>query len=103
MSAPMAYQWTGEAMEPLPRFRRIADRVFVIGEEYALVEHKERSAASHAHYFAAVNEAWKNLSEEAAERFPTADHLRKYALIKAGYRDERTVACASRAEALRVA
>ena len=36
-------------------------------------------------------------------RFATEEHLRKYALVKAGYRDERAIVCASRAEARRIA
>lgn len=31
------------------------------------------------------------------------EHLRKYALIRTGHRDERTIVCASKAEARRVA
>jgi hypothetical protein len=62
----------------------------------------ERSSASHRHYFAAVYDAWLNLPEIDAERFPTADHLRKYALIRAGYCDTRELVCASKAEAVRV-
>lgn len=98
---PMVFNWNGEAMVPLQPKR--ADRFFVIGENYRLGIIEERSSNSHSHYFAAVNEAWKNLPEEEAERFPTADHLRKYALIRAGYYDERSVTCASEAEAQRVA
>jgi hypothetical protein len=59
--------------------------------------------ASHNQYFAAVTEAWKNLPEEYADQFPSVDHLRKWCLIKAGYRDERTIACSSKAEAQRIA
>lgn len=104
MSAPpLAYQWTGETMAPVGRFAAEADRHFVIGERYVLVEHEHRSAASHRHFFACVNEAWANLPEHMAERLPTPDHLRKYALIKAGFRDVRSISCASRAEALRIA
>ena len=58
---------------------------------------------SHRFYFASVNEAWKNLPEDMAERYPTSDHLRKWALIKAGYRDERSIVASSKAEALRIA
>ncbi len=64
---------------------------------------EDRSAASHRHYFAAINECWRSLSEELADQFASAEHLRKAALIKAGYRDERSIVCASHAEALRVA
>jgi hypothetical protein len=96
-------QWDGEAFRPIGRGRRDADRYFVIGERYTLVEEKQRSGASHRHYFASVNEAWTNLPEHVAGRFPTADHLRKYALIMTGFRDERTIVASSRAEAHRLA
>ena len=36
-------------------------------------------------------------------QFATDEHLRKHALIMSGYRDERSFACASNAEALRLA
>ncbi|MDO8534121.1 MAG: hypothetical protein Q7S17_05190 [Xanthobacteraceae bacterium] len=81
----------------------MADKHYVVGETYWMVPHEERSTASHAHYFAAVNEAWQNLSDEQALRFPTAEHLRKWALIEAGYRDERSIVASSKAEAQRLA
>lgn len=101
--APIPMRWTGEAMQPLPRFASEADRSFVIGKVYRLVEHQERSQNSHAHYFAALHEAWQNLPENLADQFPTPEHFRKRLLIKAGYRDERSIVCGSKAEAQRVA
>lgn len=62
-----------------------------------------RSKKSHDHYFVLVEEAWANLPEYEADRYPTSEHLRKAALIRAGYRDERSIVCASKAEAERVA
>lgn len=98
---PLDFQWSGEGMYPLNS--RAAARQFVVGEVYHLEHREDRSARSHAHYFAAVNEAWQNLPDALAERFPTAEHLRKYALIHTGYRDERSVVCSSAAEARRLA
>ena len=69
----------------------------------ALAPAELRSSPSHRHYFACVREAWVNLPEGLAERFATEEHLRKYALIKAGYRDERSIVCTSTAEVRRVA
>ncbi len=99
MPAPHAilFDWDGEAM--IPRSQSAADRQYVVGESYRLAVHEPRSVNSHNHFFAAVNEAWRNLPEHLAERHPTADHLRKWALIKAGYRDERVIVCANAAEA----
>ena len=98
---PIAFTWNGEVMVPLQP--RLADRYYVVGETYRLEPREDRSQISHNHYFASIQEAWQNLPEHDAERFATADHLRKWALITAGYRDERSIVCASKAEALRVA
>lgn len=100
---PLPFEWDGEAMRVMPGFQRQADRSFVIGERYRLAPVEDRSGASHRHYFAVIDEAWENLPEGMSADFPTPEHLRKAALIRAGYRDERSVVCASRAEALRVA
>lgn len=103
MTKPVTYSWDGEAMVPLQHFGASCDRQFIVGETYQLIVHENRSQESHNHYFAAIHDAWMNLPELDSERFATAEHLRKWALIKAGYRDERSVVCASKAEALRVA
>lgn len=99
---PLAFIWDGQAMKVVSHQARLADQQFVIGQSYVLSEVEERSSASHRHFFSLVREAWMNLPEALAERFPSAEHLRKYALVKAGYRDERSIACASKAEAQRV-
>lgn len=103
MASPIIYRWSGEAMEPLARFHNEVNAHFVIGATYELEEVLERSSASHRHYFAVIREAWLNLPERLAERFPDPDHLRKFALIKAGFRDERSIVCSSKAEAQRLA
>ncbi|MEI2388043.1 hypothetical protein [Breoghania sp. JC706] len=103
MTAPIPFHWDGDAMVPLTPFRKRADDVFVIGQVYRLEEIEERSAKSHKHYFACIREAWQNLPEEWADKFPTPEHLRKWALIMCGYADERSIVCASKAEALRLA
>lgn len=101
---PLPCRWTGDSFEPAsPHWARQADQHFVVGQIYPLEIREERSPASHKHYFSAIAEAHRNLPEEAAERLPTPEHLRRFALIKCGYRDERTITCNSRAEALRVA
>lgn len=97
---PLRFTWDGEAF--YPKVPKLADKYFTVGEDYSLVPHEDRSAASHNHYFASIAEAHNNLPEHLAERFATPEHLRKFALIKAGYRDERSIVCGSKAEALRV-
>ena len=101
MTAILLFSWDGEAMTPLPRFRKASDQEFVVGEQYRLEVQEERSARSHSHFFACVGEVWKNLPEEMD--FPSPDHLRKFALIKRGFFDERSIVCASTEEAARVA
>lgn len=98
---PLDFQWNGEAM--IPKSQKLADRQYVVGEFYRLVPHEERSGASHKHYFAAVHDAWQNLPDEMALQFPTSEHLRKFALIQAGYCTERTIACSSKEEARKIA
>ena len=98
----IAFEWDGIAMVPQPRFQQRCDDDFVVGELYRLEVKEARSIASHNQYFAAIQEYWLNLPEIFGDRFPTADHLRKFALIKCGYYDERSIVASSRAEALRL-
>lgn len=97
------YTWDGGAMVPEQRFRRLCDREFVVGQVYRLDVAEHRSINSHRHYFAAINDAWGSLPEDVVERFPTPEHLRKFALVKAGYADSRSIVAASRAQAQRIA
>lgn len=103
--APIMYRYEGdgEFAAASSFWASRADKVFVVGEHYKLVEHHERSQVSHNHYFAVIAEAWSNLPDRLLEEFPTAEVLRKKLLIRAGYADERSIVCASKAEAQRVA
>lgn len=96
---PIVFTWDGEAF--VPKVPRLADKYFVVGEMYPLIVHEERSGVSHRHYFAAIHDAWQNLKEDIASEFATSEHLRKWALIRAGYCDRRSIVCASKAEAVR--
>jgi hypothetical protein len=98
---PQLFTWDGEAMRP--ERPKLADKEFCVGEKYRLGVIEERSWSSHNHFFAALQEAWENLSDEQVERWPTAEHLRKYALIKTGFCEERSVVCSTKAEAERIA
>lgn len=86
----LPYRWTGKVMEP----ERLHLCKFVPGNTYWL--EKERSEDSHRHAFAWLRQAWKNLPEDFADQFPTSEHLRKAALIQAGYYDETIIDCESR-------
>lgn len=104
MNAPLMMRWDGEALVPASQYwAGRADKQWIVGEVYKVTEHHDRSENSHRHFFAAINEAWQNLPDELLSEFPTAEHLRKKMLVKAGYADERSIACASKSEALRVA
>jgi hypothetical protein len=90
-------------MRPIGAYGPLVAGRFAVGQIVALEPAEPRSAPSHRHYFACVREAWVNLPEALAARFRTEEHLRKYALIKAGVRDERAIVCRSKAEARRIA
>jgi hypothetical protein len=102
MTVPIPCAYIDGAFRPLQRFEKIAAAAYGEGEIVKLAPVEGRSKKSHDHFFVVVNEAWLNLPESVASRWPTDDHLRKWALIKAGYRDERSIVCASKAEAVRV-
>lgn len=101
--APIPFEWTGDCFVPRPGFAKVCDREFVVGQVYRLVEEQERSAATHRHFFACVNAAWENLPDHLAPNHPTPDHLRRFALIRAGYADSRQIVASSKAEAVRLA
>jgi hypothetical protein len=99
---PMVYEGAG-VFRVLPRFMGVAADHYGQGEVVSLVPHQDRSHATHAHQFAWLNDAWANLPDHLQDQFPTAEHLRKWALIKAGYYDEQRIDVGSKAGALRVA
>lgn len=102
MSAPQPFRYEGDGTMQALR-PRAADREYVVGETYTLVAEEPRSSAQHRMFFASVNECWKNLPDSMAEQYPDAETLRKKALIRCGYCDERSIVCSSKAEARRMA
>ena len=92
--------WNGEAFEPEPRFRWQCDQDYAVGEKYRMDIIEDRSAASHSHYFATINEAWLNLPEDQAKRFPSPEHLRKWALVQCGYCHETPAVFSTKQDAL---
>jgi hypothetical protein len=105
VSNPFQAVWNPGAMafEVERRFQNAVAAEFGEGEIVTLVSQHERSDASHAHEFAWLREAWLSLPEALADQFPTSDHLRKRALILAGFYQETIVDAGSNAAALRVA
>lgn len=100
MSA-MAFKWDGETMRPIRA--KLADETFVVGQVHWLEEEKLRSVPSERHQFAWLREAWKNLPEGFADLYPSPEHLRKRALIDAGFYHEEIIDAGSAAAALRIA
>lgn len=101
---PILCEWTGAEFRPINhRWMQQAASQWSLGEKKFIEAREERSAASHSHYFAELTALWENLPDGLAERFPSLDHLRRYALIRAGFRDERSFVCKSAAEARRFA
>jgi hypothetical protein len=100
---PLMFEWDGEAMRP--RFPRQADRQYVVGEHYLLDVVDDiwdaKTESFRRAYFAMVREAWRNLPETVADRFPDHRRLRKWALIKCDYANEQDLVCDSVADALR--
>lgn len=86
---PIAFRWNGEVMTPRQKWQ--ASRQFVVGSEYFLIEHEERSDPSHRHFFATVKEAWKTLPESQSRRWADATHMRKWFLIKTGWSTDRII------------
>jgi len=85
--------WDGEALRPVgKRWKEAAQALFAHDGRYFMSEEKQRSHNSHSHYFASVSNAWKNLPEELAQEFPSSEHLRKWALVKAGLCDHYRIA-----------
>ncbi len=85
MIRPVMFTWTDDGvMAPLPRFRALCDRQYAVGEEYALGPVENIPGNSRAPLFIAAKETWNSLPEDD-DRFPTPEHLRKRALVRAGW------------------
>jgi hypothetical protein len=97
----MDFRWDGHAM--VPRRLGLARRYYRDAEDYRLALERDRSQKSHRHEFAWLNQAWATLPEALAADYPTPEHLRKRALILAGFFHETVIDAGSRAAALRVA
>lgn len=102
----LMYQGEGRFAAVNAHHARRCDDAYGHGEIMDMARVEDRSWKSHQAYFAQIGEAWKNLPERC-QLEPYAghrDHLRKHALIMAGYRaDPIAFVMASNAEALRAA
>lgn len=85
MIRPVQFIWTDEGvMKPLPRFKTLCDRQYAVGEEYALGPIDNIPSKSRAGFFVDLHNAWSTM-QEGDNRFPSETHLRKRALIAAGW------------------
>ena len=101
---PMRFEWDGEAMRPATKYwAREADKRYVVGETYTMDEIFVRSHQTHAPYFACIKAAWDSLPDALRPQYPSAEHLRKLALIHAGYCSTMQHVTKSEAEAQRLA
>ena len=78
-----------------PFWAKRADQAYVIGQTYKLEEQNERSGRSHRFYFACVKSAWENLSDHWKVLLPSPDHLRSFALCRAGFCDTQVFTLSS--------
>ena len=68
-----------------------------------LVNPKEHSDPMRRMFFAAIRDIWQTLPDHVAPMYPSSEHLRKAALVRAGWCNSTTTACGNRATAIRVA
>lgn len=101
MKNPTIFTWLNGNM--VPKWPRIAADRFDEGQDYLLVETEHRSRETQSHQFAWIREAWLNLPEALADEYASPEHLRKRALIMAGFYVETILDVGSHAAALRVA
>lgn len=102
--APTPFIWRDGALIPATSYQlKRCQEHFEDGQRYLLAEQNERSQATHAHYFAALQEAFNNLPEDIGHEFPTFDKFRATGLISTGFYNQRSVICASDDEARKVA
>lgn len=103
-ASPVLLQYMGDGeFRATARAKAACDAEYVVGLHYPMMQWQERSLATHNHEFGWLAEAWQNLPERLKDDLPTPEHLRKRALIDAGYYDETLIDVGTVAAALRVA
>lgn len=100
---PIPVMYSGGHFIPLASHKRYVADTYGEGEIVTLTRVDEESAASRGHYFALIHQAFNNLPEDVSERFANEDHLRKWCLIKAGFRSERTIVAPTEDDARQIA
>lgn len=101
---PILVRFDGENFVPsnVPMLRR-AIQHFEKDATYAIEFKDGPSDLSRRHLMACIGSAWRNLKETDQDRWPSPEHLRKWATVRAGYSTERHVVCESAQVAKEVA
>jgi hypothetical protein len=97
------FTWDEAASAMIAKWPKLAAQRFDNGADYLLAPVEHRSDQNHKHEFAWIREAWLNLPEALADEYASPEHLRKRALIMAGFYVETILDVGSHAAALRVA
>lgn len=97
---PMVYQGNGR-FQTLGRALDLCGEHYGQGEVVMMAPVEERSEVTHRHQFAWLKEAWLNLPEGVAASYPSAEHLRKRALIETGWCTVQDYPCGTKTEAAR--
>lgn len=104
LAPPLPFTYQGQGVfHALPHAVAGCAEHYSQGEIVRLAPVEERSEISHRHEFAWLRDAWQTLPDAIMADYPSAEHLRKRALIATGWADIRDYPCASRAEATRLA
>jgi hypothetical protein len=100
-ASPFPLVWTDEGCfrPATPYWQSKADKRFVVGLKYLMVELQERSVKAHRHYFANLKEAFDNLPE--GHEFADVEALRARALIMTGWREEEVTIWSTKQDAER--
>lgn len=117
MTSPLPFIWNSEqgAMFVDRRYLKLARRTYADGDTYPLEYTEYRSLKSLRHYHAAVKDIFDNLPDDMKNRWDkmvddgvwnispstSPDILRKWALIKTGWRRERVIVCETASHAKR--
>lgn len=103
MTNAIGFVWDekARAMRVQPDYARRASAMFTHGYGYLLTP--DRTPEDHRHFFAMIHRAWENLPHALAEEFPSAEMLRKKALVRTGFFNEARIAHETEADAVKTA
>lgn len=97
------WRWNGKVMTPMPRFIRQAETEFEVGGIYRMNVQHDATARHSAWYHIELGKRFDSLPERFDGRWADVEEFRKWALIKCGFYDLKTIPCDSHDDALKVA